>query len=68
MLRKIYFCLVMILLILLGVFFGGGVKPSEISRDDLKLVNTYISGVGAEPIPLNAAKDINHSLMENTHT
>jgi hypothetical protein len=68
MLRKIYFCLVMILLLLSGLFFGGGIRQSEISREDLKLVNAYVSEAGADPISLETAEEINHWLLQNTQT
>ncbi len=42
--------------------------PEPVSEHDLEMVNFYAQSSGAEPISLDAAEDMNKSLMKNTQT
>lgn len=62
--RRVLFLVVLMAVVL----FMMACAPEPVSEHDLEMVNFYAQSSGAEPIALDAAEEMNKSLMKNAQT
>ncbi len=63
--HRVFLCLMAVIFLSLAMV---GCTPAPVSEHDLEMVNFYAQSSGAEPISLDAAEEMNKSLMKNTQT